>query len=108
MKLKIQTKLLLYILGVTILIFVLSSGYINYTSRVLSLKSAEKYVLAISEKNALNIERNLSEKLYTARTLSQVFSRFDKLPKSQWQSMFGEMMSEVLIKNPHIFALSAS
>lgn len=108
LKLNINTKMLVYILTTSVLIFTLSVGYISFKTRTLALDNAEKLALNVIHENALKIEKELSEDLSSIRTLAQAFAVYDDLDIDIWQDLFQKMAFEVFSKNNHFFAFSSS
>lgn len=75
MKLKIQSKLLVYILSVSTIIYALSFGYISYKNYSSAIKNAERLTDVTASKYAFKVISDLNEYFAIARTLSQSFAK---------------------------------
>lgn len=105
LKLNINTKMLVYILSTSILIFALSVGYISFNARVLALNDAERMTIKVAEENALIIEKSLSEDLTVLRTLAQAFNVYEDMEEQEWKDLFLKMYMKVYEKNPNFYKL---
>ncbi len=104
-KMNINTKMLIFILATTILIFALSVGYTTYKTRQLAIKNAEKLVATTTKENAVKIEEALSNDLSVLRTLAEAFSVYDGMDESEWKPLFLKMYYKVYAKNPNFYKL---
>jgi len=100
MKFKIQTKLLVYILSTSSLIYLLAFGYLSYTDYKASTFEAQKLTDSHAEKYANQIMVNLNSDMAVARTLVQSFSQYKPLHYAKKQDFYYEMLKNVLEKNP--------
>ncbi len=104
-RMNINTKMLVYILTSSIIIFALSVGYISLNARRLALNNAEKLALKVTQKNALKIEKSLSEDLASLRTLAQAFTVYQDMDEQEWKNLFIKMYYKVYNKNKHFYKL---
>ncbi len=104
-KMNINTKMLVYILTSSIIIFTLSVGYISLNARKLALNDAEKLALKVTQENALKIEKSLSEDLTSLRTLAQAFTVYQDMDEQEWKDLFIKMYYKVYDKNQHFYKL---
>jgi methyl-accepting chemotaxis protein len=100
MKFRIQTKLLIYILSTSSVIYLLAFGYMSYTDYDASIIEARKLTETYAEKYAKSIEMELNSDMAIARTLVQSFSDYKKFHKGNNQSTYYLMLKQVLESNP--------
>ncbi|MBI9066829.1 MAG: bacteriohemerythrin [Salinivirgaceae bacterium] len=105
LKMTINTKMLVYILITSILIFASSVGYISYKTRQLALNDAEKLAQRVTAENALKIEKELSNDLVTLRTLAKAFQVYENMEPEEWQSLFMKMYYKVYENTPDLYKL---
>lgn len=104
-RMSINTKMLVYILTTSILIFATSVGYISYKSRQLALADATKLAARVANENALKIEKELSNDLTVLKTLATAFKVYKNMDTETWQSLFLEMYYQVYESNPNFYKL---
>lgn len=97
-KMSINSKMLLSILTTSVIVFTLTVGYISVQTSKRAYLDAEKLVDEITQKNALTIERHLSENLTIVKVMAEVFKVYDGLSDEQWKSLFGKMYYNVFEK----------
>lgn len=100
MKFRIQTKLLVYILSTSSLIYLLAFGYLSYTDYKASTAEAKKLTDTYAEKYANTIMNELNSDLTVARTLVQSFSQYKKFYYSNKQGIYYDMLLNILENNP--------
>jgi len=98
-KLSINSKILLYILGTSILVFILSLGYISYKFRQMALKNAKELTDAFARENA-NVTQNILVKYIGAiESIGQVFESFEKIDEPDRRAFFNEVLIKSLKEN---------
>jgi len=100
MNFRIQTKLLVYILSTTSLIYLLAFGYLSFNDYDASIKEAKKLTDSYAEKYANNVMIELNQDMAIARTLVQSFSKYEEFHAKKAQSIYYEMLRTVLENNP--------
>lgn len=104
-KMNIKTKMLVFILVTTILIFATAVGYISFSSRKMAFHDATRYSNKVAGEYAVRIQEELSNDMAIIRTLAQAYSVYHSLPQEQWKAIFIEMYHEVFQNNPHFYKL---
>ncbi|MDD2563882.1 MAG: hypothetical protein PHU27_06675 [Salinivirgaceae bacterium] len=89
--LNINGQMLLYVLGTTLLIFILSIGYISYSSHQMAYKESVALAKKICQSSAQDVEKELNRNMDIVRTLAQTNSAFYMLPENQWKPLFIQM-----------------
>ena len=103
--LNINGQMLLFVLGTTLLIFILSIGYISYNSRQMAYSESVALATKICESSALDVEKELNRNMDIVRTLAQTNSTFYMLPEKQWKELFIQMYRKVFEDNPQFYKL---
>ncbi len=100
MKFRIQTKLLVYILSTTSLIYLLAFGYLSLNDYDASIKEAKKLTDSYAEKYANNVMIELNRDMAITRTLVQSFSQYKDFHERKQEGAYYEMLKNVLENNP--------
>jgi methyl-accepting chemotaxis protein len=103
--LNINGKMLLFVLGTTLLIFILSIGYISYNSRQMAYRESVALARNICESSALDVEKELNKNMDIVRTLAQTYSTYHLLPEEKWKEVFIQMYHKVYEDNPQFYKL---
>lgn len=104
-KLKIKHKIILFVLSVSMILYIVAIGYIVSTSRKAMLDDAVQNARLTARISADNIEKNFERDLALTRTLAQAFSIYQEMPAEQWQKLFMKMYRPVLEANPHVYSI---
>ena len=105
-KLKIQQKIQLFIIGASIIIYAMAIGYISFKAHKLNYNDAISLIDNTVSKVAENIGGKLSKDHSISITLSQTFkSVYNKYSKEEWQKLIHIMYMDVVAENPQIYAL---
>ena len=105
---KIKTKLLLYILLTSILIFIAVTGYISIKSQRLALSEAQNVAQTTAKEFANSIKSELSADFKAVKTLAQAGQAYHTLPWDEWNKLFLEQQRNIILENPHFLAVATS
>jgi len=105
---KINTKLLLYILSTSILIFIAVIGYITIKSQKLALTETQNVAQTTAKEYANIIKSELSADFKAVKTLAQAGQAYHTLPWDKWNNVFLEQQRNVILENPHFLAVATS
>ena len=105
---KINAKMLLYILSTSMLIFISSIGYITWESRQLALTEAREIANKNAREYANIIKSELTSDFNIAKTLAQAGQAYHKLPWDEWNKIFLEQQLNIITENPHFLAVATS
>ncbi len=108
MVMKIGTKLLVYILSVSILIYVVSVGYVSINLTSISYTSSKNLAKSEAKKYANAIKADLDADLSVTRGVADVFESFKFIPRSQWEPMFMQAQKNLLITHKDFIAFATS
>lgn len=104
-RLSLQQKILVMVIGASVIIYAIALGYISIKSRNTALNQAVTVTNTYSEKSASEIKYILEEDLFTVRTLSQSVLSYRTMPEKQWKEVFAKMYKEVITQNPQFLSL---
>ncbi|MGC9374493.1 MAG: GAF domain-containing protein, partial [Bacteroidales bacterium] len=105
---KINTKLLLYILSTSILIFIVVIGYITIKSQKIALTETQNVAQTTAKEYANIIKSELSSDFKAVKTLAQAGQAYHTLPWDEWNDVFLEQQRNVILENPHFLAVATS
>lgn len=105
---KINAKMLLYILSTSMLIFILSIGYTTLKSRDLALNQAKEIANKNAKEYANIITSELTSDLNIARTLAQAGQAYLSIPWNQWNTVFLNQQLHIITENPYYLAVATS
>ncbi|NOQ25493.1 MAG: GAF domain-containing protein [Bacteroidales bacterium] len=105
---KINVKMLAYILSTSMLIFITSVGYITLKSRNLSLKEAQDLTNITAQKYANVIKSELTSDFNIVKTIAQAGHAYLSVPWDQWNKVFLEQQQNVINENPHFLAVATA
>jgi methyl-accepting chemotaxis protein len=108
MLMKIRTKLLVYILSVSILIYVISVGYVSINLTSISYNSAKNLAVSEAKKYANAVKADLDADLSVTRGVADVFASYYLVPRSQWEPMFMQAQLNLLKTNKNFIAFATS
>ena len=108
MKLKLQSKLLIYILSVTFVVFLLSMGYINYRSSSVTERSLTRALLETQKSSALKIKTALDCDVSALKSLAASIAGTDELGDEQMLRVYKTAVGRFLDDNPNFASLSIS
>jgi methyl-accepting chemotaxis protein len=105
---KINAKMLVYILTTSMLIFIASVGYLTIKSRQLILAEAREVANKNAHEYANLIISELTSDYNITKTLAQAGQAFQSLPWKDWNKIFLEEQLHVITENPHYLAVATS
>jgi methyl-accepting chemotaxis protein len=108
MKMKIRTKLLVYILSVSILIYLISVGYVSVNLTAISYNSAKSLAISEAKKYANAVKADLDADLSVTRGVANVFQAYHQMPRSIWEPLFMEAQKNLVASNPDFIAFATS
>ncbi len=107
-RIKLSTKLLIYILSITVLIFAAVLTYIIINTRKMALHDAANYVNADTREYANLVQKELNSDMATCRALARAFMGYDEIPREHRKDIYNEMMRNILVDNPQFVSVWAS
>jgi len=107
MKLKIQSKLLIYILSTIVLIFLISYGYLIFNVNSITVKNAISHTDDIANKSSMYFEQLLNTDVEIVRTVKNSVYNFDKLQETQREELVGDMIPNIMRQASQFISLSS-
>lgn len=98
--LTIRKKLMLVVLGITVITYVLTVGYFSIKLRNNAIEEAQKLANSHAEKKANEIKAIIDEDMAIARALSLTIQDYVDLPRSQMDNLREKMMRDILKAYP--------
>lgn len=105
---KINVKMLVYILSTSMFIFITSVGYITLKSRDLSLNEAQNITNITAHEYANVIKSELASDFNIVKTIAQAGQSYLSIPWDQWNKVFLEQQQNVINENPHFLAVATA
>lgn len=104
----VRRKMMLFILGITVVIYVVTLGYIGYSLRTKAMVEAKLLADTYASAKANEIKASLNEDLAIARTMGDALEKFYTAPVDQRDAIRREIMTSALIANPKYDAVFMS
>jgi len=104
-RLSLQQKILVMVIGASIIIYAIAIGYISTKARNTALNQAISLTDNIAEKYASDIKFLLEEDLVSVRTLSYTLLTYKTMPEKQWKELFAKMYKNIISENPQILSI---
>ncbi|NOZ46638.1 MAG: GAF domain-containing protein [Chlorobi bacterium] len=105
MKLNINSKLLLYIISMSFIIFIITIGYIEYNSNKMAYNDAKNMAVKTAKEYSAKIEKELNSDLMVTRTLSEAFLVYEDFTNDEWLKLFTKIYHNVFITHPNYYAI---
>ncbi|MDA3953536.1 MAG: cache domain-containing protein [Bacteroidales bacterium] len=105
---KINAKMLVYILSTSMIIFILSIGYVATKSRQLALEEAHEIANKNAHEYANYIKSELASDFNVTKTLAQSAQAYQTLDWDEWIKIFLDQQMHVITENPHYLAVATS
>ncbi|HAF30514.1 MAG TPA: hypothetical protein DCG75_15840 [Bacteroidales bacterium] len=105
---KINAKMLVYILSTSMLIFIASVGYITTKSRQMTLEESREIANKNAHEFANQIKAELASDFNIVKTLAQSAQAYQTISWNEWNKIFLEQQLHVITENPHYLAVATS
>lgn len=96
----IRRKMMLFILGLTVVIYVITLGYISYNLRSNAIAEAEKLADSYATQKASVIKSIIDEDLAVARVMADAVEEYTFLPDDQRNELRRTFLEKVLKRYP--------
>ncbi|WP_420318905.1 methyl-accepting chemotaxis protein [Ekhidna sp.] len=96
----IRRKMMLFILGLTVIGYVITIGYISYNLRSNAISSAEKLADSYAKQKANEIKVIIDEDLAVARIMAEAVEEYTYLPDQQRDDLRKIFLDKVLLLYP--------
>jgi methyl-accepting chemotaxis protein len=96
----IRQKMLIFILGVTVIIYLFTLGFISIQLRSSAVDEAKKLASQIARQKASEISSTLNEDMAVARMMSMVVTEYTALPRNLRDSLRKKLLINVIRAYP--------
>ncbi|WP_436516499.1 methyl-accepting chemotaxis protein [Ekhidna sp. To15] len=96
----IRRKMMLFILGLTVIIYVITLGYISYNLRSNAISEAEKLADSYAGQKASTIKAIIDEDLSVSRVMADAVEEYTYLPDEQRNELRKTFLEKVLRRYP--------
>ncbi|MCP4456540.1 MAG: methyl-accepting chemotaxis protein [Cytophagales bacterium] len=96
----IRRKLVLFVLGITVIIYCVSIGYFSYKLRSNAITGAKKLVDSYALQKANSIKAVIDEDMAVARSMADIVKGYTKLPPDERNSLRADLMTSILLQYP--------
>ncbi len=107
-RLRIQQKIQLFIITVSIIIYVVAVGYISLSARKMAFDDAIEKTNSFANETAKDVKARLDAELGAAVALTDAFKIYEDFSKDEWQDIVHKMYANVFKENKNIYALWSS
>jgi len=104
-ELKLQQKILVIVLGISLIIYVAVLSYITINAKKRTVADTKTLVKNYSQKYAKEIEKQLNEDMETIETLGESVKSYKILPNETWKEVFKNMYGHVFRNNEQFFGI---
>lgn len=104
-KLSLQQKILLLIVGISVVIYAIAIGFIALRAKETAINDTIAITVTTAQKNASDIKALLENDLTAMKILSQSVLSYKEMSESQWKKIFPKMYEEILIANPQFLSV---
>ena len=108
MKMKINTKMLFFILTTTIIIFVAVIGYVSLKSKKMALEDAIVIADSYANQYANYTEANLNVDMDITRSMAYAFTGYKDIPVKQRIDIYNTFMNNITINNENFLSVWAN
>jgi len=104
-ELKLQQKILLIVLGISLIIYIIMLSYITFNAKNRTIEDTETLIENYSQKYARKIEKQLNADMETIETLGESVKTYNIMPDETWKEVFKEMYGHVFQNNEQFYAI---
>lgn len=101
----IRKKLMIYVLGVSILMYVVSLGYVGYKFRQNAISEAQTLLSTYTNQKANEVKSEMMEDMSISRTMAVTILEYRNKPLEERQALQKAMMESVLERYPEYEAV---
>jgi methyl-accepting chemotaxis protein len=106
-KMSIRSKMLVYILTVSALIYIVAVGYISLKLKSNALEDARDKIDAMAGRYAYYTKSELNVDMDMSRTLAQTLETYQDKPMDEWEGQQKEILKNLIGKNPNFLSVWA-
>ena len=103
-KMNLKTKMLVYILTTSFIIYALALGYIGLRISAVGFDNAKELTNTYAREYANNTKADLSVDMNMTRALANVAMGYKNLPQDQMEDVLNEMLLHLIEENPNFLS----
>ncbi len=103
-KMNLKTKMLVYILTASLVIYALALGYVSIKLSNIAYNNAKELTNTYAREYANYVKADLSVDMNMTRALANVSKIYKNLPPDQMKNILKEMIEHILIENPNFLS----
>lgn len=96
----IRKKMLLFILGISVIIYLITLGYISFNLREKAISEAKKLADSYAYQKANNIKATLNEDMAIARSMAAIIKDYTFMPAKLRDSLRNSLMKNIFKEYP--------
>ena len=104
MKMNLKTKMLVYILTASLIIYALALGYVSLKLNKIALDNAKELTNTYAREYANHVKADLSVDMNMTRALAQISKIYKNFPKDQQKELLNEMLEHLIRENPNFLS----
>jgi len=108
MILKIRTKLLLYILSTTLIVFILAFSYLVVMINNSIMTNATEHIEEVTKKSSMYLEQILNTDVEIVKTVEKTIHNFNKIDVDEREKLLSEIVPNVLRTLPQFISLAVN
>ena len=103
-KMNLKTKMMVYILSASLLIYALALGYVSLKLNNIAFNNAKKLTDTYAREYANYTKADLSVDMNMTRALADVSKIYKSLPPDQMKDILNEMIEHLIEENPNFLS----
>ena len=103
-KMNLKTKMLVYILTASVIIYALALGYVSLKLNKIAFDNAKELTTTYAREYANNTKADLSVDMNMTRALANIAMGYKNLPQDQMEEILNEMLFHLIKENPNFLS----
>ncbi|HAF28466.1 MAG TPA: hypothetical protein DCG75_05395 [Bacteroidales bacterium] len=103
-KMNLKTKMLIYILTASLIIYALALGYVSLKLNSIAFDNAKNLTNTYAREYANYTKADLSVDMNMTRALAHVSKVYKNLPPDQMKAILNEMLEHLIVENPNFLS----
>lgn len=103
-KMNLKTKMLIYILTATSIIYALALGYVSFKLNSIAFDNAKELTSTYAKEYANYTKADINVDMNMVRAVAQTSKVYENMPKDEIRDLFSEVIEHLIIENPNFLA----
>lgn len=100
----LKTKMLIYILTATSIIYALALGYVSFKLNSIAFNNAKELTSTYAKEYANYTKADINVDMNMVRAVAQTSKVYENMPKDEIRDLFSEVIEHLIIENPNFLA----